>query len=46
MERLLREMDRRLDREWLKTHTINLYRLERKQTFPKWRKRRSTPAIC
>ena len=36
MEKLLREFDRRLDRDWLTKHNISLYRLERKQTFPKW----------
>ena len=38
MKDVLREMDRGLDREWLKKHTLELYRIERKQTFPAYQK--------
>ena len=30
----IREIASLLDREWLTEHIINLYRIERKQTFP------------
>ncbi len=30
----IKEIDALLDREWLTEHIINLYRIERKQTFP------------
>lgn len=33
---MIREFKKRLDENWLKTNILNMYHLERKQTFPKW----------
>ncbi len=38
MQNYIKTIDSLLDREWLKEHIINLYRLERKQTYPYYHK--------
>lgn len=38
MEDYIRPLASLMDRNWLSEHILNLYRIERKQTFPAWQK--------
>lgn len=38
MQNYILSIDQLLDREWLKEHTLNLYRIERAQTYPCYQK--------
>ena len=38
MKDFITVFENRFDRAWLDTHILNMYRFERKQTFPYWQK--------